>query len=183
MEINITVRKYEVSDDTNSFDCGNHQLNEYLKKYARQDQRRMFGVTYVAVCCHESPSKVIGYFTLATTSIPRQGLSEQLLKGLPKYQGLPAFLLARLAVDKTFQNKQIGELLLSKCFEHCLAISKCIAARYLVADALMSAVTWYERYNFRRVEGSGIPEMTKMFVDLQVIRSSIDTRNENSHVN
>ncbi len=180
MDINLTVRKYEVADDTSHFDCGNHQLNEFLKKYARQDQRRMLGVTYVAVCCQDSPNRVIGYFTLAATSIPRQGLSEQLLKGIPKYQGLPAFLLARLAVDKAFQRKQIGELLLSKCFEHCLAISKCIAARYLVADAMLSAVGWYERYNFRQIQGSGSPDTTKMFVDLQVIRLAIDGRAENS---
>jgi GNAT superfamily N-acetyltransferase len=181
--MDITVRKLEASDDANGFDCGTHQLNEYLKKYARQDQRRMFGTTYVAVCCDETPTKVIGYFTIAATSIPRVGLSEHLLKGIPKYQNLPAFLLGRLAVDKAFQHKQIGELLLSKCFEHCLAISKCVAARYLIAEALLSAVTWYERYNFRKVEGSGNPEMTKMFVDLQVVLSSIDKRNENSQVN
>lgn len=177
--MDITIRKIEPLDDASGFDCGDAQLNEFLKKYARQDSRRMFGVTYVAICCDEYP-RVIGYYTLATTAIPRDGLSDELLKGLPKYRDLPAFLLARLAVDKNFQRKQIGELLLSRCFEHCLTVSKCIAARYVVAEALTSAISWYERYNFRPIKGSRSTEMIKMFVDLKVIQSSIDGRKENS---
>jgi hypothetical protein len=39
------------------------------------------------------------------------GIPEGLLKGLPKYQDLPAILLGRLAVDQKAQKKRIGELL------------------------------------------------------------------------
>ncbi len=175
--MDFTVRRIESSDQTVKFDCGNQQLNEYLHRYARQDQRRMFGVTYVAVCAPPSPA-VIGYFTLANTSIPRNGLPEKALKGLPKYQEVPAFLLGRLAVDRSYQGKQIGELLLSRCFEHCLTIAKCSGARFLIADVKPSAVTWYERYGFQRVEGSANPDSTKMLIDLEVIRAAIDRRAE-----
>ena len=133
----------------------------------------MFGVTYVAVCC-ESPCRVLGYFTLATTSIPRIGLPESLLKGIPKYQSLPAFLLGRLAVDKRYHGKDLGEVLLSHCFERCLAISKCCGARYLIADVKETAITWYERYGFRKIEGSSSPNWTKMFIDLMIVHSAID---------
>jgi len=171
--MDIQFRKLESSDRTDEFDCGNASLNEYLRRYAPKDQRRMFGVTYVAVCC-DPPCKVIGYFTLANTSIPRQGIPEDLLKGLPKYQGLPAFLLGRLAVDKTHHKKGIGEVLLSRCFEHCLTISKVSGARYLVADVKPSAITWYERFNFLRIDGNQNAESIKMFVDLDTVRSAVD---------
>jgi len=140
----------------------------------------MFGVTYVAVC-HQQPHNVLGYFTLANTSIPRQGLPEDMLKGTPKYQGLPAFLLGRLAVDKRHQGKDIGEVLLSHCFEHCLAIAKASGARYLIADVKPSAITWYERYNFRRIEGSQNADSVKMFVDLAVVNSAIDHKAAVAH--
>lgn len=172
--MDIQVRKLEASDRTDGFDCGKPPLNDYLHRYALKNQRRMFGVTYVAVSCQEEPPRVIGYFTLANTSIPRQGLPEELLKGLPKYQGLPAFLLARLAVDKTLQKKDIGEVLLSRCFEYCLAITKFSGARYLIADVKESAITWYERYNFLRIEGSQNADSIKMFIDLETIRSAVD---------
>jgi GNAT superfamily N-acetyltransferase len=170
--MDINFRRLESSDLTDDFDCGNASLNEYLRRYALKNQRRMFGVTYVAVC-HPQPHNVIGYFTLANTSVPRQGLPEDMLKGIPKYQGLPAFLLARLAVDKRHQGKAIGEVLLSHCFEYCLAIAKVTGARYLIADAKPSAITWYERYNFRRVEGNQDASSVKMFVDLATVRSAI----------
>lgn len=174
--MDITVRKLESGDNVKEFDCGNVQLNEYLRRYARANQRRMFGVTYVAVCCSFDPCKVIGYFTLANTSIPRQGLPESFLKGTPKYQGLPAFLLARIAVDLKFQKRQIGELLLSRCFECCLTVTKVSAARYVIAHVKPSAITWYERFNFVHIEGGEPDEQVKMFVDLEVVQSAIDLR-------
>jgi len=170
--MDFTVRRLEANDQTQEFDCGDAQLNEFLRKYAGQTQRRMFGATHVAVSLHDYPNKVIGYFTLANTSIPRDGLPDSLLKKVPHYQNLPAFLLARLAVDKTLQGKRIGELLISKCFEHCIAISTCSGGRYLIADAKDSAVTWYERFNFQRIEGGMSPHSTKMFLDLEVVKAA-----------
>lgn len=172
--MDITCRKLEPADDTSSFDCGNAGLNDYLKKYARQDRRRRMGVTYAAVSCDRIPPKVVGYFTLANTSIPRAGLPEEMLRKIPRYQDLPAFLLGRLAVDRHMQGKRIGEMLLSRCFEHCLAIAQGTGARYLITDAIHSAVSWYERYNFRKIKGSADPNSVKMLVDLAVVESAID---------
>lgn len=171
--MDFNCRKIEASDRADDFDCGDAPLNEYLRKYARQDQRRSFGVTYVAVSSHHSPNRVIGYFTLANTSIPREGLPEALTKGIPRYQNVPAFLLGRLAIDKHYQGKKIGEHLLSRCMKHCLELSRWSGARLLVADALESAVSWYERYNFVRVMGGHDPHRIKMVVDLDVARSAI----------
>ena len=174
--MDFTVRRIEASDHAQGFDCGNPQLNEFLRSQAKQLQRRMFGVTYVAVSLHHSPHKVIGYFTLANTSIPRDGLPESLLKKIPRYQGLPAFLLARLAVDKEYHGKKIGEFLLSRCLEYCIAISKCSGGRFLIADAKDSAVTWYERFNFQRIGGGLSPNSTKMFIDLEIVKLAMERR-------
>lgn len=174
--MDIVIRKFEAADPTKDFDCGNGSLNDYLRRYAHTNQRRMFGVTYVAVCSQPSPTKVIGYFTIANTSIPRNGIPEVLLKGLPKYQDLPAFLLGRLAVDMDFQGKHIGEALLIRCFECCLTVAKVSGARYLIADVKPSAVGWYERFNFRKIEGGQNIDSVKMFVDLEVVKSAIDHR-------
>jgi GNAT superfamily N-acetyltransferase len=171
--MDIHFRRLEALDNTDSFDCGQPHLNEFIRKYARQDQRRMLGVTYVAVCCND-PNRVIGYYTLANTSVPRHGLPHEILKGMPKYQSLPAILLGRLAIDRHHQKKRLGELLLSRCFENCLLLAQVSGARYLIADVKESAVTWYERYNFRKIAGNPNPDSTKMFVDLKVVSASID---------
>ena len=174
--MDITVRRIEASDRTEDFDCGNVQLNEYLRRYARQQQRRMLGVTCIAVSSHPSPDTVIGYFTLANTSIPRDHIPEKLLKGIPQYQGLPAFLLGRLAVDRRMQRKRVGELLLSRCLECCLTISKGSGARYLIAEAVPSAIAWYQRFGFQAIQGAASPDLTKMLLDLAVVDAAIGRR-------
>jgi GNAT superfamily N-acetyltransferase len=174
--VDIRFRKLEASDRTDVFDCGNAALNEFLRRYALKNQRRLFGVTHVAVRCDESPGHLAGYFTLANTAIPRQGLPEDMLKGAPKYEGLPAFLLARLAVDKRYQGKGVGELLLSHCLQHCLVLAQASGGRYLIADAKASAVAWYERYNFRKILGSSSADSTKMFLDLNVVKAAMEQK-------
>ena len=133
----------------------------------------MFGVTYV---CIWSPSRVIGFYTIANTTIPRSGIPEEFLKGLPKYQDLPAILLGRLAVDQKAQKKRIGELLISHCFENCLHLTQICAARYIVTDAYPAMTSFYEKYGFRRIEGAANPATVKMFLDLKVVRAARDLR-------
>ncbi len=72
------------------FDCGEPALNNYLKRHA--------GVSYVAIE-EAAPRTVLGYFTLAAASVPRDMLPKKHVRGLPPYD-LPLVLLARLAVDR-----------------------------------------------------------------------------------
>jgi GNAT superfamily N-acetyltransferase len=181
--VDFTIRKLEAADPTDGFDCGDKELNEYLTRYAYKNQERhMYGATYVAIC-PVPPGRVIGYFTIANTLIPRQGLPEKITKGSPKYEGIPAILLARFAVDKKVQGKKIGETLLARCLDISLYVAKLCGARYIITDAYDSAATWYERYNFRVIAGSSVAGKTKMFVDLKVIRAAIELKKREEFAN
>jgi GNAT superfamily N-acetyltransferase len=170
--LDIQIRKLEVSDKTSDFDCGDAPLNEYLRRYAFSNQGKLVGATYVALDLPSS--QIIAYYTIATTNIPRSAIPETLMKGLPKYQDMPALLLGRFAVHRQAQRKKIGELLLSHCLETCLHIAKLGGARYILTDAYESAVSWYERFGFAKIHGNSNPNTTKMFLDLAVVRSAID---------
>ncbi|HEV2989132.1 MAG TPA: GNAT family N-acetyltransferase [Candidatus Angelobacter sp.] len=167
------VRKLDPTDATGAFDCGDAAMNEYFHRYAKKNQGHLFGVTYV---CILPPSHLIGFYTIANTTIPRAGIPDELLRGLPKYQDLPAILLGRLAVDRRAQGKKIGELLISHCFDVCLQMTTICGARYVITDAYQSAGAFYEKYGFRRVQGSANPGTIKMFLDLKVVRAAIDLR-------
>lgn len=171
--MDVYVRKLEDSDPTENFDCGDAALNDYFRRYAQKNQGLLFGVTYVCIC---PPSHVIGFYTIANTTIPRNGIPDDLLRGLPKYQDIPAILLGRLAVDQRAQGNRIGELLLSHCFDVCLHMIKICGARYILVEAYPAMVSFYEKFGFRQLQGSGKPETTKMFLDLKVVRSAIDLR-------
>jgi len=51
--------------DRNSFDCGVPSLNDYLKKYALQNQKKHVARTYVVT----RGNRIVGYYSLAYGSV------------------------------------------------------------------------------------------------------------------
>lgn len=178
--LDVFVRKLDPADVVDHFDCGDPAMNEYFRRYAKKNQGQLYGMTYVCVC--PQVNAIIGFYTIATTTIPRAGIPDELLKGLPKYQDIPAILLGRLAVDRKAQGKKIGEFLISHCFDMCLSMTKVCGARYIVTDAYESTVAFYRKYGFREIQGSR-PKTTKMFLDLKVVRSALELRKRDAIAN
>jgi GNAT superfamily N-acetyltransferase len=169
----ITIRKLDIGDMemADSFDCGDQNLNEYLKRYAVRNQGpHMFGVTYAALSS-EISNQILGYYTLANSSISRDRMPEEILKGLPKYADIPAILIGRFAVDKTFAGRGVGHILMSHALTTCLAVSQLSAARYILTLAYQGAITWYRRYSFQEIPG-GDEDRRMMYLDLTVVRDA-----------
>lgn len=171
-QLPVEIRVLEKDDHVKDFDCGEHKLNDYLKRYAWANQEQnMVGVTSVAV--DRSPSKiVVGYYTLATSNIPRDSLPPSITKDLPRYQNLPVALLARLAVDRRFQQSGLGKGLLRHAFENVLKLSRQIGCRYLTVDAYSSAVVWYVKYGFIAIDGPSPGGTQPMFIDIRTVREA-----------
>jgi len=168
----VAIRLLEESDDVESFDCGDEPLNSYLKRHAWTNQRKnSIGVTYVAVE-ESAPGVVLGYFTLATSSIPRDGLPKKYVRGLPPYD-LPLVLLARLAVDRRFAGKGLGHALISEAFRITLRVADEVGCRYLITEAYRERTGWYAKYGFIPVEGGPETGPQKMFLDVRTIRAAL----------
>ena len=168
----VTIRRLEEFDELESFDCGDEPLNNYLKRHAWTNQEKSsIGVTYVAI--EESlPRIVLGYFTLATSSIPRDSLPKKHVRGLPPYD-LPLILLARLAVDKRFSGKGLGHALISEAIKIILRVANEVGCRCIITDAYRDKVDWYARYGFIPVEGATENGPQKMFLDVRTIRAAL----------
>jgi GNAT superfamily N-acetyltransferase len=95
--------------DRVAFSSGEPALDAYLRHQASQDVRRR--VTQVFVAIGESPKAIAGYYTLSATSFARTELPPELSKRLPHYP-VPAATLGRLAVDRHYQGRGLGEGLL-----------------------------------------------------------------------
>jgi hypothetical protein len=79
----VAIRHLEEFDDVETFDCGDEPLNNYLRRYAWTNQQKIsIGVTYIAID-EAAPRTVLGYFTLATSSIPRDKFPKKYPRGLP----------------------------------------------------------------------------------------------------
>ena len=69
------VRALDKSDQRRSFCSSSESLHRYLHEYVMQDIRRRVTACYVAVA---EDGAIVGYYTLASASIPLTALPETL---------------------------------------------------------------------------------------------------------
>jgi len=168
----VLIRRLEEQDEVARFDCGDEPLNNYLRRHAWANQQKSFiGVTYVAID-EGAPRTVIGYFTLATASVPRESFPKNYVRGLPPYD-LPLVLLARLAVDRRFTGKGLGHALISEAFKIAVRVADDVGCRCIITDAYRNRVDWYARYGFVALEGASESGPQRMFLDMRTIRMAL----------
>lgn len=168
----VLIRRLEEQDEVERFDCGDEPLNNYLRRHAWANQQKSsIGVTYVAVD-EGAPRTVIGYFTLATASVPRDAFPKKYVRGLPPY-ALPLILLARLAVDRRFSGKGLGHALVSEAFKVALRVADDVGCRCIITDAYRDKIDWYARFGFVALEGPAESGPQRMFLDIRTIRFAL----------
>lgn len=168
----VLIRRLEEFDQVEAFDCGDDPLNNYLKRHAWANQQKSsLGVTYVAID-EGAPRTVLGYFTLATASVPRDAFPRKYVRGLPPYD-LPLILLARLAVDRRFSGKGLGHALISEAFKIALRVADDVGCRCIITDAYRQRTDWYARYGFVPLEGAAETGPQRMFLDIRTLRLAL----------
>ncbi len=134
--------------DRAAFSCGVPELDRYLKHRAGQDVRRR--IARVFVCTAKSSNVVIGFYTLSALSLDLGSLPEHLARKLPRHP-IPAALIGRLAVERSFQGKGIGRMLLADAVKRTLSAGEEIAVYALVVEAKdETARRFYEAFGFIR---------------------------------
>ena len=130
-----------------NFDCGNEDLNEFLKEDALNNQNERLSVTRLVFADED----LAGFFTITPDTLHkgRVNISDKIIDY--PYEKYPAIKLARPAVDKAFQHKGIGRELLISFFATANFLSLKSGGRYLTVDAKSSAYGFYERFGFKPV--------------------------------
>jgi len=171
--LGVVIRRLQENDVVDNFDCKDEVLNNYLKKHAWTNQQKIsIGVTYVAVD-ESAPTIVLGYFSLATSAVPRDSFPKKHVRGLPAYD-LPLILLARLAVDYRFGGKGLGPQLLREAFRISIAVSEHVGCRCVITDAYRDTVSWYAKYGFIPLEGGAESQITqRMFLDIRTLKATL----------
>ena len=132
------------------FDCGDEALNRFLAKFALASERSHASRTYVALHAGE----IAGYYSLSVTSVEYEQGSARLKKGLARHP-IPMVLLARLAVDRQFQNRGLGAELLRDACLRAIAVSGQVGVRGVLVHAKHGAARrFYERFDFEPLPGS-----------------------------
>lgn len=129
--------------DREAFDCGEAALNEFLRRYARQNHRMGGAKTFLAIDDADNKT-ILGYYSLSPASIAFARTPESIRRGLARHD-VPAFRLARLAVGLKVQG--LGGQLLLSAGKRCLLASAEVGGVAMLIDAKSEKVAgWYASY-------------------------------------
>lgn len=131
--------------DVSKFDCGDEDLNDFIKNDAFVYQEKKLATT--TLFFYEE--NFIGFFSAAADSL-KLNLNEKESYDIhqKKLEDVPAIKLARLAVDKNYQKQGVGLNILRWCIGYILECSEMIAIRFITVDAYPDKVNFYQRFNF-----------------------------------
>ena len=130
--------------DRDGFDCGETALNEFLRRYARKSHEMGGAKTFLAI--DDDDKTILGYYSLSPCSIAYARTPELVRRGLARHD-VPAFRLARLAVDLKVQGQGLGGQLLLSAGKRCLLASAEVGGVAILIDAKNARVAaWYASY-------------------------------------
>ena len=149
-----------------AFDCGNADLNTFLKRHALQSQQGDFSRTFVT--CRQG-NHVIGFYTLASGSVKHADATIRMKKGASQ-NDIPVILLARLAVCDSARGEKIGRALLKDAMLNVMDVSRKVGVRAMLAHAKHErARTFYEKFGFE----PGPTDDLHMFLVMKDVRKNL----------
>lgn len=156
------IAALDVVHDRSTFSSGTQALDRYLREQATQDIRRRVAACFVALT---SEQRIVGYYTLATASVPLSDLPAGISRKLPRYPAVPAIRLGRLAVDQAFKGQGLGSALLANALRR--AASSEIVAFAMIVDAKDDeAASFYRHHGFVALPDSPL----MLFLPLSAVR-------------
>ncbi|MCL2830257.1 MAG: GNAT family N-acetyltransferase [Betaproteobacteria bacterium] len=159
------VRKLEAGDPVETFDCSQSDLNRYLQRCAWSKQKANSAQSHV-VC---AGFRLAGYYNLSVAGVDYTDAPERIAKGQARHP-VPLMLLARLAVDRSFQGKALGTALLKDALLRTLQAADIAGIRAVIVHAKDEAVRqWYLRFG---VEPGPITPM-QLFLLLKDIQNAV----------
>jgi len=150
-------------DQINGFHCRSEGINKFVLSEAQSFQEEMLGTTYL----FSSNGKIVAFVTLQMAEIKRDSLSrkDRLQIGRDRY---PAVQIGQLAVHVDYENNDVGTYVLDWSIGKAMKISEQIGCRFVVLNAEIEAIEFYEKYGFGMLPKQDKRIYPFMFLDLYV---------------
>ena len=144
----LTLRNFIDGEPiSNSFDCGEKQLNNFIHKEVSLYQKERLGITYLI----HLDSELVGFVTISMSEVRTKSMDfNETLKIRP--ENYPALQIGQLAIDKKYQGQGYGKKIIQWCMSQALEYSEEIGCRLLVLNAIPSSVDFYKKNNFKQLK-------------------------------
>jgi GNAT superfamily N-acetyltransferase len=116
--------------DLERFASGSAELDDWLKRRARSNQ--VTGASRTFVLCEAD--RVIAYYALASGAVSQRDAPGRIRRNMP--EPIPVAILARLAIDRSFQGRGFGRALVRDAGLRLLQAAEIIGIRALLAHAI-----------------------------------------------
>ena len=140
----IGIEKLRSDHDTDAFDCGKPELNNFLKRFAFSNQRSNLSQTYVI----SRNNQVIAYYSLTVGNVEHKNAPRRIVEGAGQYP-VPVMVLARLAVSQEEQGKGFGVALLKDALKRTANAADIAGIRAFIVHAKDDGSrSFYEKFDF-----------------------------------
>ena len=169
------VKLDKIFHDRNSFDCGEDELNIFIKTKADKHMETGISRTMVlpsSAIISGGKYQICSFYSIAPSAISKESLPQDISKKLPSYP-VPVFLLAQLTVHSDYKGKGLGKITLLKSLEYLWRVNHQMNAFAIVVDCLNeSAKTFYLKYEFNILYEEN--NKIRMFIAMKVIEKLAD---------
>lgn len=138
-----------------SFDCGHKNINEYFVYEAENKDLSNSAKTFVL----RNEKDIVGFYTLTVGSFDVENVATQTLHKQPFIN------LAYFAIDKGYQKKGYGSLLMQEVFRSVSVISYYTGVELIYLESVDDSVRFYESLGFQLVNLKARPENYEISTD------------------
>ena len=124
------------------FSCGQASLDEWLR--AQTLRAQISGTARTHVWTRPEDDAVTAYFAIAPTLVRRGEVSRSMSGGV---EVVPAYLLARLALDQSLHGQRLGSELLIDALQVIVAAADTAAGRLILVDAIDDTAHAFHRHH------------------------------------
>lgn len=139
------------TNELENFDCEHNEINEYFKKEASQKDGSNTAKTFVLI----NSENIVGFYTLTVDSID--------VRNLETHTSIkcPIVNLAYFAIDKKYQRRGYGSLLMQEVFRSVSVISYYTGVEQIYLESVDDSIGFYESLGFQLVTPNLKPEIYK----------------------
>lgn len=165
----FSLQSLDRSHPRSTFDCGQGEVNDWLRTKAFQNQEKRLSATKVLL---DQDDGIAGFYTLATGQVDFGDLPSELARKLPR-RALPVAIVAWLGVSRAHQGQKLGDLLLAKALRDCHEAGQTFAFVAVILDCVDErAKAFYQRWDFAELPGSPF----RLFLSSQTLSAMMTPR-------